>query len=500
MAGRLLTDGEQRLLARLRSQIRAQKRRNTLRDQYDDGEHVLDKMPVSIPDSMKDLRIPIGWPDKACTARASRLRPSGYTNRIRTSLLENVDEIFAANQWQQIERQVIRSAVRHGCAFVFTSRGDLASGEPEVLLTVADAHNASALLDGRTRRATAALELVNIPTPPGGFPLDRQILHLPWRSLVIENGLDHRPRVMDEVPTGTPRVLCTPYVHDGTLQRPFGRSAITRQLMGLTDLGVRNLMRYESTSEFYSAPRVWMKSAVAELFESTADDNIRAGWEPIIGAILGLPEVFDEETGEVIRPELQQLPQVTMQPLADGFRMIAAQVSGETSVPLNYLGVVSDSNPTSAEAIKASELDLVNLAIYLQDSFDIGRRSLALDVLTVRHNGLDETQMRDLATLTPRWDDPRTRSITEQSQMVVQQVQAGNFQPGSETTLRQLPISEEDVQTFAQEARTAQGSSRVMELLNRAAAATDVEDTAGTVLADGADELAADQAEPAEAT
>jgi hypothetical protein len=491
MAGRLLDEEELKILARLRAQIRGQKQRNTKRDQYDDGEHVLDKMPVSIPDSMKDLRIPIGWPDKACTARASRLRPAGYQNRIQTSLLDDVDEIFTANQWQQVERQAIRSAIRHGCSFVFTSRGNPALGEPEELMTVADAHNATALLDGRTRRTVAALELVNEPTPPGGFPLDRQILHLPGRSLVLENGIDGRLRVEDEVPTGTARVLCTPYVHDGSLQRPFGRSGITRQLMGLTDLGVRTLMRFESTSEFYSAPRVWMKSAVAELFEKTDDEGIRAGWEPIIGAILGLPEVFDEETGQVITPELQQLPQVTMQPLADGFRMIAAQVSGETSVPLSYLGVISDSNPTSADAIKASELDLVNLAIYLQDSFDIGRRSLALDVLTVRHDGLTAEMMRDLATLTPRWDDPRTRSITEQSQMVVQQVQAGNFQPGSVTTLRQLPISEEDVQTFGQEALSAQGRDRVLQILARAGAADD-EQAGETALADGAHAARAD--------
>lgn len=467
MAARLLEPDELRILARMRAQISAQRARNVKRDHYDDGEHILQKLPVSIPDSMKDLRIPIGWPDKACTARASRLKPSMYSNRVKTTLLEDIEDIFTANQWHAIERQAIRSAIRHGCAFVFTSRGDVAAGEPAELMTVADAHSATALVDRRTRRTVAALEIVNVHTPPGGFPLDRQIMYLPGKTLVLENGPDRRLRVQHEEPTYTTRVLCTPYVHDGSLQRPFGRSGISRQLMGLTDLGVRTLMRFESTSEFYSAPRVWMKSAVAELFEKSpnGDDGIRAGWEPIIGAILGLPEVFDEETGQVITPELQQLPQVTMQPLSEGFRMIAGQVSGETSVPLPYLGVVQDSNPTSAAAIQASEQDLVNLAIYLQDSFDIGRRSLALDVLTVRHGGLNAAQVKDLSTLRPRWDDPRTRSIIEQSQMVVQQVQAGNFQPGSETTLRQLPISEEDVQTFVQEARTAQGTSRVSQLL-----------------------------------
>lgn len=467
---RSLTTPELRLLAELRGQITAQRRRNQLRDRYDDGEHVLEEMPISIPNSMKGLRVPIGWPDKACTARASRMRPEGYSTRVQTTLLEDLEVVFAANQWKSIERQAIRSAIRHGCSFVFTSRGDQTLGEPEVLLTVQDAHNATAKVDPRTRRTVAALELVQAPTPPGGFQLERQLLYLPNVTLDIEHGTDRRWRVVAEYQTGTQRVLCAPYVHDGSLQRPFGRSAITRQLMGLTDLGVRTLMRFETTSEFYSAPRVWMKSAVAELFEKTDDDATRAGWEPVIGALFGLPEVYDEETGQTIVPELNQLPQVTMQPLSDGFRMIAAQVSGETSVPLHYLGVVQDSNPTSADAIKASELDLVNLAIYLQDSFNIGRRNLALDVLTVAQDGLTDSAVRDLATLRPRWDDPSTRSVAEMSEMVARQTDVGNFQAGSETTLRQLPITEDDVLAFAQEARSAQGRSRVQELLAQARA------------------------------
>lgn len=468
---RALTQQELRILARLRGQINAQRRRNTLRDRYDDGEHILDKMPISIPDSMKGLRIPVGWPAKACNARASRMKPIGYSNRVRTELLDTIDEVFTANHWREMERQAIRSAIRHGVAFVFTSRGDATLGEPEVLITVRDAHTASSILDPRTRRTLAALEIVDAYTPPGGFPLSAQLLYLPGVTLHIERDHNREYRVVEEYATGTQRVLCSPYVHDGTLQRPFGRSGITRELMGLTDLGVRTLLRFESTSEFYSAPRVWMKSAIANMFEESDDDAaIRTGFEHVIGAIFGLPEIFDEETGEIIRPELHQLPQVTMQPLSDGFRMIAAAVSGETSVPLHYLGVVQDSNPTSEGAIKASELDLVNISIYQQTSFNIGRRSLALDVLTVAENGLTETAMKDLRTLTPRWDSPSTESVTEQSLMVAQQVQAGNFQPGSETTLRQLPIPEDDVQAFANEARAAAGRNRVKQFLDEAQA------------------------------
>lgn len=465
---RALTQDELALLSRMRGQINRNRRRNVLRNQYDDGEHRLDKLPVSIPTDMQDLRVPVGWPDKACTARASRMRPSFYSIRNSSTLLDDVEAIFADNQWQYLERQAIRSAIRHGVSFIFSHAGNPAFGEPDVVMSVRDALHATAILDPRSRRTVAALEIVDRHVPIGGFDTSMQLMYLPGKTLQIERNGDGNWRVTDEWDEPN-RVLCTPYVHDGSLQRPLGRSAISRVLMGLTDLGVRTLMRFESTSEFYSAPRTWIKSAIAGMFDNAPDDSTKTGWEHVIGASFGLPELFDEETGEVIRPELQQLPQASMQPLADGFRMIAAAVSGETAVPVHYLGVVQDSNPTSAEAIYANEVDLVNLSIYLRDSFNVGRTSLVHDVLTAAYGDLDSSARADLSSLVPRWEDPRTRSVQEQSQFVAQQVQIGNFQPGSETTLRQLPIAPEDVPLFVQEARDAQGASRVTAMLNQLA-------------------------------
>lgn len=469
MATRLLTEDELKLLARMRTQITRHRTRNQRRDGYDDGEHVLDKMPVSIPQSMKGLRVPIGWPNKACTARASRMRPSFYSLQTQTTLLDDVETWFGMNDMQFIERQAIRSAMRHGVAFLFTSAGDTSIGEPEVLVTVKDALHATAILDPRTRRTTAALELVDDWTPVGGYKTERQLMYLPGRTLQIERGLATAWRVTDEWPEPN-RVLCSPYVHDGSLQRPLGKSAISHELMGLTDLGVRTLMRFESTSEFYSAPRTWIKSAIEGMFDKGTDESTRTGWEHVIGASFAMPELFDEETGEVIRPELQQLPQASMQPLSEGFRMIAAAVSGETSVPMHYLGVAQDSNPTSAEAIYASEVDLVGLSIYLRDSFNLGRRSLALDMLTAAYGDLDQAALRDLSTLTPRWEDPRSRSVQEQSQFVAQQISVGNLVPGAESTLSLLPIAPEDVPIISQEVKRQQGSSTVRQLLEQTAA------------------------------
>lgn len=83
--------------------------------------------------------------------------------------------------------------------------------------------------------------------------------------------------------------------------------------------------------------------------------------------------------------------------------------------------------------------------------------------------------MRDLRGLRPRWEDPVTRSMSEISQFVALQVQAGNFQPGTEATLRQLPVELEDAMAIARENRTSFGTGTLNQLLGQAASPTAVE-------------------------
>ena len=154
------------------------------------------------------------------------------------------------------------------------------------------------------------------------------------------------------------------------------------------------------------------------------------------------------------RADLKQIPQMTMQPFSDQFRLLASVVSGATSIPLHYLGVMQDSNPTSAEAIEAHEVDMTNAVRGQHASFNAGRRMLALNVLDAA-KGRRRFEIDEVRHLRPRWVDPRTRSLSEQSQFVALQVQAGNFRPGTEATLRQLPLSSEDRRAIELENRTA---------------------------------------------
>lgn len=468
-----LTDDEHAIFQRLTAQIGHQRKRNELRSRYRDGEHILDRMPVSVPVSMQSLAVPIGWPAKAISKFCVRLTPRGYSSETGSSLVADIEDVFADNQMEFLEAQAIAAAAEHGCSFVFTTKG-VDPLDPDVLITLRDAHSASALLDPRTRRVTAALEVPDRSTA---------VLYLPHRIATLNRTNGGPWSVAGDVPNPSGRVLCAVYTHGATIDRPFGTSRITRPLMGLTDMGVRTFLRSEVSADAYAAPRGFLIDVLEEQFEQ--DHNGRTtGWENIIGAFSAIASQMDEETGEVLKPDVKMLPQLTMQPFGDQFRLIAAQVSGETSIPLQYLGVVSDSNPTSAAAVEANEVDLVREVRGQFPSYNLGRKALAVNVLTA----LDPQTIRDPAALadirkiSPLWDDPRTRSVSEQSQFVALQVQAGNFQAGTESTLRQLPIDPVEARRIAIENRASFGLSTLNQLLGQTASpeATDLAATETT--------------------
>src|SRR5699024_728576 len=51
------------------------------------------------------------------------------------------------------------------------------------------------------------------------------------------------------------RVLVEPLVYRPDLDRPFGRSRISRPIMSITDEAVRTVLRTEVSAEFYTSPQ-----------------------------------------------------------------------------------------------------------------------------------------------------------------------------------------------------------------------------------------------------
>lgn len=449
-----LADSEKTLVSRMFATIQDRSKRNKLRWDYSESEVKLNSLGVEIPPGMEQFKTMLSWPKKAVTAFAARQIPTGFKTTNPTSLIDDIEAVYEDNNFDSREREAIEAADELGCSFVFSTRGDVSAGEPYVVLSARTAMTATAELNPRTGEVSAALEVVS---------QTECNLYLPRRIVSCERGTDGQWKKISQTPTGTQRVQCAPFVHGAKLGKPFGRSRISQPIMDLTLAGIRTLLRQEVAAQFFMHPRFLLLGADMSAFTDPSTGRELSPWDVMMGAVNGLPDVTDDDDPDMPdslrRAGVQTFQQLSMQPFSDQFRLIGSAVSGESSIPVEYYGVSQDSNPSSSEAIEAKEVDLVRNVNGQNPIMGRGRRSLALNALSLIHGDLDPNAYAELRGLHADWEDPRTRSMSEQSQMAALQVQTGNLQPGTRTTLGLLPVSKETVEAAAQENERAAGGS-----------------------------------------
>lgn len=394
-----LTEHERQLFSQMRRSIRDCGRRNRLRRNLYDAKTKLDRIGFSVPPHMVDFQTPVGWAEKAVSVPAARIRREGFRMLNDSSLMEDLNEIFDDPHTQRVEAGATKSSLKHGPAFMFMTRGDTDAGEPPVVFTPKSALEASCIQNRRTGEVTAALEVIS---------RRKALLYMP--GLVVELIFARGPEkwvVSKEYPQGHDLVLCEPYVWDWDIDRPFGRSRISRPLIGLMDRGVRTLLRGEVTAEFFSAPQRGLMGASSEHF-TDPDGNPIDIWKVITGSIWALPDVWDDDEGKLVRPQLQQLQQASMQPHFDMFKSVALQVASELDMPIRYLGV-QENQPAAEGAIKAEEASMVALIEHqIQISYKLAARNLARKALAAFHNQFTEGMRKDLRGLSVRFADAGT--------------------------------------------------------------------------------------------
>lgn len=409
---RELDASERNLFETMLRTIRKRSYRNHLRKNLHDSKRRLDRIGFSVPPHMVDFQTPVGWAEKTVSVPASRIRPEGFRLPGNASALDDLKETFEGRYVARQLRGAIKSSLKHGPAFVFTSKGATVSGEPDVVISVRSAFDATCIQDSRTGTVSAALELLDG---------SRTNLHVPGWILHVDR-VDGQWLVVDEARQDHDVVGCEPIVWDWDIDRPFGRSRITRPLIGSIERGVRTLLRMEVTAEFFSAPQRALLGASEEHF-TDEDGNKIDLWKAITGGVWALPDVWDDEEGKLVRAQLQQLSQASMQPHSEMFKSIGLQVASETSMPMSYLGI-QENQPASADAIRAAEADMVALIEYqIELSFESAMVNLGRKVLAVKRGASFASVEADTRGLSIRFADPGTPTVSARSDAALKYAQ-----------------------------------------------------------------------------
>ena len=417
---------------------------------------------ASVPPYMRDqLDIVCGWPDKAVTSLASRCMWDGVTSPSGEEDPLGAMSLLHDNRFDLLVPELVDATLTYCCSFVVALPGDTAAGDPDVVVTGADALWATGLWDVRRRGLEAGL-LVD-SADDNGKPTSMLLLTsehvtrlaLGDRGWVAVARMDH----------SLGRVPMEPLPYRPALGRPFGRSRISREVMSITDRVVRAGFRTEVSSDLYAAPALLLLGADEQMFQNAQGERTPL-WSWYMGRLKSLPK---DEDGD--KPSLQVIPQQSMEPFLAMKRALAAEFASATSLPISALGIVQD-NPSSAEAIYAAKEDLVIEAQNTTRSIGYGLNRIVQDAICLR-DGIPVTEMDDeVRNLATRWRNPAMPSVVSQSDAVVKQISAIPELAQTDVALEELGYSAEQIVRIRSQIKRAQAGAVLDRLLAAAPAPT----------------------------
>lgn len=420
-------------IAQMVNIMRKKRAGNLKRQAYLTGKYSLmanGKLGFTMPPQIGKLEPVVGWPAKAVTSLEQRLNLTGFVFPEDSKAAKLWDEIAEKNRFTELKTMQQTQSLAHGVAFITVTVDE----ENQPLLTLHSPANATCIWDPVTRQVTAGLTVIPATeTEPG-----RANIWLP--GLLIET-------------TYSKNGWSTPvfYEHGGgvSMERmvyqettdAYGTPRVSREVMSITDQATRTLLRMEVGAELYSLPQRYIIGISERAFK------VKSAFKQTVARIWGIDR--DEDTGEA--PQVGQFPAASPEAHIAQLRALAAQFCGATGVPLNLMGVVQD-NPSSADAIRAAESELVMIAERAQDS-------LGASWVRVVETALKVAGHEVKGPVIPIWRDPATPTKAATAQSVVALVQAGILPPQSRVVWEQLGYDEGTIARLQADAAKASGDA-----------------------------------------
>lgn len=283
----------------------------------------------------------LGWCTKAVNALADRLQLRGFSH-------DNFDMmgIYQMNNMDVLCDSAILGALISSCDFIYISSD--ADGFPR--LQVIDGGNATGIMDEITGMLTEGYAVLE--RDDKGNPLT-ELYFEPFRTTIYKK--DMEPYVVEHA---APYPLLVPIVYRPDAKRPFGHSRISRSCMKYQDNTADTLVNMYICSEVYAFPQKYLLG--------TSPDMEMSQERARMSSFLRLDK---DEDGD--KPSVGQFNQSSMTPYLDEIKVQASLFAGETGLTIDDLGF-TQSNPSSAESIKASHESLRLEARKAQRSFGIG--------------------------------------------------------------------------------------------------------------------------------
>lgn len=452
--------------------------RNVMRSRYYYGHEVVKNLGIAVPDDFADVDSIVGWPKKAVDSLADMSRfDSFYGSDVAMSIL---DEATEANGFYEKYEMLLPSQLTHSCAAMTVTAG--ADGIPQI--NPHSAVTAAMLWDYRKNRIRCGITVANIDDE--GNPIAYNLYEDDAVVLIYKQS--NGQWRFSVYPHGMGRPLIEPFIYNASLDRPFGQSRITREVMSITDAAMRTALRGEIGAEFYTSPQKVLLGTDApsawddmdaptdeeseddefgdfDEFDSTASvvdseyPQAQTGWEYLIGHVMTVPV---NENGQI--PQFVNVNGASMDPHISYMRSLAARFAGATAVPLNELGVVQD-NPSSAEAIDAARAPLIREANKLNVSNGRSLRNVAKMTIAIATNKPLNALTDEEKDVGTHFMDPDRPSMVSRADAMVKLASATPWLTNTRIYWEKVGLTDDQIDLVLQEARRQSNNSTIQAIL-----------------------------------
>ena len=363
---------------------------------YYGGRRRLDAIGVSLPPNVRVLEMPVRWPKLTVDVLVRSLVLEGFT-MAGGEVPPELHRILQANNFDTLLTLTLTEALVTGRAWVVAG-GSVIPGSNIPRLS---AHRGRDITVKRDIFGTI-IEAVQTYTRGG---VEQKAFYTPGHLAVFavqdgEEVLIEEHDYSDTYP-GVPIVEVVNRTRIGG-----GGTSEIEDIIELCDAASRSLTNLQIAQELLAMPtRYLFGDGVADQFTGDGKHPGLARLEAHFGHLLVGPS--GSQAGSIPGADLQQI--------INSFRLYASQVSAMTGIPASMMGVSSDSNPTSAEAMRTAKDGLISRAELKQHLFGDAVEEIARMVLQMAG-----VKVEGLETLEARWRDPAVASISSRNALMLQ--------------------------------------------------------------------------------
>ena len=354
---------------------------NAEKNRYYEGKISLNEvnLGIALPESIRKLEIGCAWGAKCVDVLAARSMFDGFVGTNGEDV-EDLDKIAIDNNLIFEYMKACRDELKFGCTFSTLA----ADNNIGAKIRFHSPQTAAASWNGEKGRIDCGFAIID-------SVVDEKDANT-WHPSVINYYTDEYVWVLHCInnmwiaqafPHSMGRPLMEPLIWNATSNKPFGRSRIKEPVRRLIQGYVRTIANATIGLEFSTSPQKYLLGITDEQFEMVINQKFKQ----YVGSIIAATS--NPETGQ--NPTFGQLMQGNISPHVEMIRILATQFSAATGLTVTDTGVVSEANPTSADAVLAQSQTLVAMAEQLNVGNGDALRNIALMAQAIKSNvPLDE--------------------------------------------------------------------------------------------------------------